>query len=74
MWNEANNKHTLDQKVVQRSAVIGERLWNPDVTLEEEINNVATRLTAHTERLKERGFKVWPVTVGICENQMDVCF
>lgn len=66
MWNEINNLHTFDQKVVQRSSVTGERLWNVNVDINTELNNIATRLTAHTERLRQRGFKVWPVTVELC--------
>lgn len=59
---------------MQRASVIGERLWNPNIDLKSELRNIATRLNAHSERLRRRGFKVWPVTVGICENQMDICF
>lgn len=74
MWAELTNKHTFEQKVIQRSSVIGERLWNVNVDIKTEINNIATRLTAHTQRLRDRGFKVWPVTVGLCEQDMDICF
>jgi hypothetical protein len=74
MWNEASNLHTFDQKVIQRASVIGERLWNDYVDLDTEIRNIATRLTAHAARFRERGFKIWPVTVGLCEKQMDICF
>lgn len=74
MWNELGNKHTFDQKVLQRASVIGERLWNSRIDLKSELRNIATRLYAHGERYRERGYKVWPVTVGICEQQMDICF
>ncbi len=74
MWAETNNRHTFDQKVAQRSSVIGERLWNVNVDLQTEIHNIATRLTAHTDRLRQRGYKVWPVTVGLCEEDMGNCF
>lgn len=66
MWNEIGTKHTFEQKVVQRSAVTGERLWNVKLNITTDLKNIATRLTAHTERLRSRGFKVWPVTVGLC--------
>ena len=66
MWNEMGSRHTFEQKVLLRANVIGERLWNDNINIETELNNVATRLTAHAARLRQRGFKVWPVTVGIC--------
>lgn len=66
MWNELGSKHTFEQKVMLRSSVIAERLWNDNVDIKVELNNVATRLTAHAARLRQLGFKVWPVTVGIC--------
>lgn len=74
MWSELTNKHAFEQKITQRSSVIGERLWNVNVDINSEIHNIATRLTAHSQRLRERGFKVWPVTVGLCEQDMDICF
>lgn len=66
MWNEIGTKNTFEQKVVQRSSVIGERLWNVKLNIGTSLKNIATRLTAHSERLRSRGFKVWPVTVGVC--------
>ena len=33
MWNEMGNKYTFEQKVVQRAAVIAERLWNDKVVI-----------------------------------------
>lgn len=74
MWNEVGTPHTFEQKVLQRSSIIGERLWNVKIDLKTELRNIATRLTAHSERLRERGYKVWPVTVGICEKDMTICF
>ncbi len=74
MWNELGNKYTFDQKVSQRSSVIGERLWNVKIDIKTDLQNIATRLTAHAERLRSRGFKVWPVTVGVCEKDMAICF
>jgi hexosaminidase len=74
MWNEIGSPYTFEQKVIQRSSVLGERLWNDNVSLASELNNIATRLTAHSARLRQRGFKVWPVTVGICEQDMSICF
>lgn len=74
MWGENTNRYNFDQKVTQRSSVIGERLWNDQVDINTELNNIATRLTAHCDRLRARGFKVWPVTVGLCEQDMENCF
>lgn len=70
MWNELGNKHTFEQKVIQRSSVIGERLWNDNIHIATDLRNIAARLTAHTQRLRNRGFKVWPVTVGLCEQNI----
>lgn len=74
MWNEIGNKNTFEQKVMQKSSVIGERLWNADIDIKTKLNNIATRLIAHSERLRQRGFKVWPVTVGVCETDPSICF
>jgi hexosaminidase len=74
IWGENTNRHNFDQKVTQRSSVIGERLWNDHVDINTELNNIATRLTAHCNRLRARGLKVWPVTVGLCEQDMENCF
>jgi hexosaminidase len=52
MWNEIGNAHTFEQKVIQRSSVIGERLWNVKVDLKTDLRNIAARLTAHTKRLR----------------------
>ncbi len=63
MWNELGTKHTFDQKVFQRASVLSERLWNTNVNITTDLNNIATRLMAQTNRLIARGFKMWPVTV-----------
>ena len=68
MWNEVGNEHTHQQKVVLRTNVLGERLWNEEIDIKEDLRNIASRLTKHTERLRKRGFKVSPVTVGLCES------
>jgi hypothetical protein len=47
MWNELGTRFTFEQKVTQRSSVIGERLWNDKVDIKTELRNIATRLTAH---------------------------
>ena len=45
---------------------MNERLWNAEVNEGSSILNIVERLTAQTKRMKERGFKVSPVTVGLC--------
>ena len=74
MWNEIGTKYTFDQKVLQKASVLSERLWNTNININTDLNNIATRLNAQAERLKARGYKVWPVTVEICEKDMSVCF
>lgn len=74
MWSEIANQYVFDQKVVQRSSLLGERLWNDKIDINVDLLNIATRLNVHSKRLRARGFKVWPVTVGLCEKQMDICF
>jgi hexosaminidase len=66
MWNEIGNLHTFDQKVIQKSSIIGERLWNSKMNIKTDIRNIAARLTAHSQRLRDRGFKVWPIASGFC--------
>lgn len=66
MWNEIGTRHTFDQKVFQRASVLAERLWNTNIDINSELNNIATRLQAQAERLRSRGFKIWPVTVELC--------
>ena len=74
MWNEIGTKHTFDQKVFLKASVLSERLWNTNIDLSKELRNIATRLQTQSERLRWRGFKMWPVTVGVCEKDMSVCF
>lgn len=74
MWNELGTRQTFDQKVIQKASVLGERLWNSNVNINSELNNIATRLQAQAERFRARGYKVWPVTVEICEKSMGLCF
>ena len=74
MWSEIVNVHAYDQKVVQRSALLGERLWNDHIDIDKDLRNIATRLVAHSQRLRARGYKVWPVTVGLWEKDMSICF
>ncbi len=58
-----------------RTSVIGERLWNDGIDMDENLSNIATRLNNHGKRLRSRGFKVSPVTVGLCEEvDMSICF
>ena len=74
MWNELGTKHTFDQKVLQKASVLGERLWNTNIDLNTNLRNIATRLNSQADRLRSRGYKIWPVTVGLCEKDMSLCF
>lgn len=74
MWNELGTKHTFDQKVFQKASVLGERLWNTNIDLNTYLYNIAARLQSQVERMKTRGFKMWPVTVELCEKDMTICF
>lgn len=53
---------------------MAERLWYNTVPTTPTITNIATRLHAQSERMRARGFKVSPVTVGLCEADMSICF
>ena len=64
MWDELGNAYTHEQKVTLRANILGERLWNVDAKT--DLRNIAERLNAQSKRLRERGFKVSPVTVGLC--------
>ncbi len=73
MWSEIANAANIETKVWIRSSVMGEKLWNSAIN-PAGLTNIATRLYAQSERLRERGFKVSPVTVGLCEKDMHICF
>jgi hypothetical protein len=45
---------------------MGERLWNTNINLTTNVLNIAERLHSNAERMKLRGYKVAPVTVGLC--------
>ena len=74
MWNELGTKRTFDQKVFQKASVIAERLWNTEIDLTVNLKNIATRLQVQMKRFRKRGFKMWPVTVELCEKDMSQCF
>ena len=54
--------------------MLGERLWNTNIDVKSELLNIATRLEAQVRRYRDRGYKMWPVTVGLCEKDMSLCF
>jgi len=62
MWGETASKYVIEMKTIQRASVIAERLWNTNIDIKSDLRNVATRLQSQAERLRSRGFKVWPVT------------
>lgn len=53
---------------------MNERLWNVGIDGTKDILNIVERLVAQMRRMKERGFKVSPVTVGLCEKDPSICF
>ncbi len=74
MWSEIANPYNIETKVWIRTSVMGEKLWNSGVNINQTLNNVATRLNVQAERMRARGFKVSAVTVGLCEKDMSICF
>ena len=74
MWSEISNEECHDQKVWMRTSVLNERLWHVDIDGTKDILNIVERLVAQMRRMKERGFKVSPVTVGLCEKDPSICF
>jgi hypothetical protein len=44
------------------------------IDIKTSLNNVVRRLVAQKDRLKRRGYRVAPVTVQLCENNVDICF
>lgn len=57
--------------------MIAERLWNMGVDIngsKGELLNIVRRLIAQRKRMVNRGFKVSPVTVGLCEKDPVICF
>lgn len=74
IWSELTAADNFDQKTWPRAAVLAERLWNSRIRIEEWRLSVAERLIRHARRIKERGFKPEPVTVGLCEINPTICF
>lgn len=66
MWSETSNAQDLDQKLWMRTSALNERLWSVSIDGTKNILNIAERLSAQTRRMKARGFKVSPITVGLC--------
>lgn len=74
MWSETADASSMDQKIWIRSSALAERLWNSNVDISKELLNISERLIAQARRMKKRGFKVSPVTVGLCEKDPSICF
>lgn len=66
IWSELTNKDNIEQKVWIRSCSLAERLWNTDINIKGNLLNIVRRLISQRKRMQERGFKVSPVTVGLC--------
>jgi hypothetical protein len=74
MWGTITSKYILEQSTMLRASILSERLWNSNISLQNDLLNIATRLQAQSERLRNRSFKVWPVTTELCEQDMSLCF
>lgn len=77
MWAETTYQHNIEQKIWIRGSVIAERLWNMGLDIngsKGELLNIVRRLIAQRKRMVKRGFKVSPVTVGLCEKDPSICF
>jgi hypothetical protein len=69
-----STQDTLDQKIWPRAAAFNERLWHRNINSAKELLNIAERMIAHASRMKNRGFKVAPVAVGLCEKNATICY
>lgn len=49
-----------------RTSVLNERLWTVSIDGTKDILNIVERLSSQMKRMKKRGFKVSPITVGLC--------
>lgn len=74
MWSEIANPYNIETKVWIRTSALAEKLWSSSISIASELNNIATRLHVQGERMRARGLKVSPVTVGLCEKDMAICF
>ena len=74
MWSEIANPYNIETKVWIRTSALAEKLWFSTISVGNQLRNIATRLHAQSERMRNRGFKVSPVTVGLCEKDMSICF
>ena len=74
MWGELSNARTNQQKIWNRASILSERLWNSKIALAANLNDIASRLLAHSRRLNARGIKTSPVSVQLCEENMQICF
>lgn len=74
MWSEIASPSNIETKVWIRTSALAEKLWSSSVPIATELTNIATRLQAQSERMRNRGFKVSPVSVGLCEKDMSICF
>lgn len=74
MWAETVNRDNIEQKLWIRSSALAERLWNEDIDIGDRLLNIVNRLIAQKQRMQTRGFKVSPVTVGLCEKEPSICF
>jgi len=48
MWGTITSKYILEQSTILRASILSERLWNSNISLQNELLNIATRLQAQT--------------------------
>jgi hexosaminidase len=52
MWSELSSPSTHHQKIWNRASIIAERLWNNNVSIKDDIRNIAERLVAQSRRMQ----------------------
>ncbi|CAG9768894.1 unnamed protein product [Ceutorhynchus assimilis] len=64
LWSEQVSPDDVETRLWPRTAAFAERVWSdPDII---DIDDVARRIDFHSERLKERGFRVAAIWPQIC--------
>lgn len=63
LWSQTSSEETHNSRLWMRSSVIGERLWNSNVT---QRGDVMQRLIKMQKTMERRGIFASPVTRQIC--------
>ncbi|EAR96206.1 glycosyl hydrolase family 20 beta-N-acetylhexosaminidase family protein (macronuclear) [Tetrahymena thermophila SB210] len=76
LWSEMNDDSTQFQRLWTRNSAFAERLWNTDAANNETYKTRAlvSRMVFMQHRLTARGIPASPVTVGICEQNLSLCY